>query len=188
MQATPLEQKIVELISPSVGAMGYDLVRVKVFDQAKRQTTQIMAERKDGVPMTVDDCEKISHQVSAVLDVEDPIADPYDLEVSSPGIDRPLVREQDFITYKGYEAKLETRFPIEGRKRYRGFLKGIEQGVVTIEVDTVDYHLPFVEIAQAKLVLTDALLKAHQEAAKKHGLSQAEGGEMDVNETTEEHE
>lgn len=185
MQNTPLEQKIVDLIAPSLGAMGYDLVRVKVFDQAKRNTTQIMAERKDGVPMTVEDCEQISHTVSAVLDVDDPIADPYDLEVSSPGIDRPLVSEKDFVKYAGYEVKLETRFPIEGRKRYRGILKGFADGKVTMEVDTKDYHLPIEEVSQAKLVLTDELLAAHQEAAKKHGLSNAEGGEIDVN---EEHE
>ncbi len=182
MHYSPLEQKISDLIAPSLGVMGYDLVRVKVFKQAMRETTQIMAERKDGVPMTVDDCEKISHTVSAVLDVDDPITDAYDLEVSSPGIDRPLVWEKDFTTYAGLEIKMETRFPIEGRKRYRGIMKGLAEGIVIIEVDGVEYKVPYAEIAQAKLVLTDELLKAHQDAAKAHGLSQAQGGEIDVNE------
>lgn len=178
-----LEDKVGQIITPSLNAMGYELVRVKFFDQAGNPTLQIMADRHDDLPMTVDDCEKISHTVSAVLDVEDPIDAAYHLEVSSAGIDRPLVREKDFVRYNGYEAKIETILPIDGRRRYRGILKGIENGIITINVDTKDYHVPFDQLGEAKLVLTDALIKEHQEAAKKLGDAKGvQGGEMEIQE------
>ena len=128
-------------------------------------TLQIMAERVDGQPMTVDDCAEISHVVSALLDVEDPITEAYSLEVSSPGIDRPLTRLKDFERFAGFEAKMELRRPHEGRKRFRGRLAGVrEGGLVAIRLDDgSEPALPFDEISSAKLILTDELIAAVQD-------------------------
>ena len=151
---------IAALIQPSLEAMGYRLVRV-AFTGGRRATLQVMAERRDDAPMTVDDCAEISRNVSALLDVADPIAERYDLEVSSPGIDRPLVAREDFERFAGYEAKLETSRPVDGRKRFRGRLLGIEDETVRLRLDGEgEVKLPFGAIAKAKLVLTDELLEA----------------------------
>ncbi len=162
MRASPVEQQVMTIIAPSLEAMGYRLVRVKQFSRPRGSTLQIMAERMDGVAMKVEDCEAISHNVSALLDVEDPISSAYDLEVSSPGIDRPLVRAEDFTRYVGFEAKIETSHPVEGRKRFRGVLQSAEGGEASILVDGKVYQLPLDAIEDAKLVLTDALIKAYQ--------------------------
>jgi ribosome maturation factor RimP len=124
-----------------------------------------MAERPDGT-MTVEDCAEISRAASAILDVEDPIKGEYNLEVSSPGIDRPLVREQDYFKYAGFEAKIETAVPISGQRRFRGVIVGFEQGHVVLDAPQGRVQLPFDGIEQAKLVLTDALVNAHQDARK----------------------
>jgi ribosome maturation factor RimP len=121
-----------------------------------------MAERKDGLDMSLDDCALLSRAVSAVLDVEDPIEGAYSLEVSSPGIDRPLTRPKDYERFAGFEAKLETRAPIDGRKRFKGKLLGLEAESVKIEVEGAALALPLEEIEKAKLVLTDELIAAHQ--------------------------
>lgn len=165
MRASPVEKQVLDIIAPSLAAMGYELVRVKQFSRPRGSTLQIMAQRHDGAAMTVEDCEAISHQVSALLDVSDPIRGAYDLEVSSPGIDRPLVSREDFVRFTGFEAKLETAHPIEGRKRFRGELLGVEAAAETIgiRVDNVEFHIPLDAVEEAKLVLTDALLKAHQD-------------------------
>jgi ribosome maturation factor RimP len=123
-----------------------------------------MAERPDGT-MTVDDCAEVSRAVSAILDVEDPIRGEYDLEVSSPGIDRPLVRRKDYEKWAGFDAKIEMAFAIDGRRRFKGRLLGIREDRVAIDLDGVETLLPFDEIESAKLVMTDALLKAHQDNA-----------------------
>lgn len=162
MRVGPVERQVMETIAPSLEAMGYTLVRVKQFARPRGSTLQIMAERKDAAAMTVEDCEAISRQISALLDVADPIRGAYDLEVSSPGIDRPLVKAEDFLRYAGFETKIETGHPIEGRKRFRGELKGLEGDEVVIQVDNAEYRIPFLAIEEAKLVLTDALIKAHQ--------------------------
>lgn len=162
MRASPVEQQVMTIIAPSLEAMGYRLVRVKQFSRPRGSTLQIMAERTDGVAMKVEDCEAISHNVSALLDVEDPISSAYDLEVSSPGIDRPLVCAEDFTRYVGFEAKIETSHPVEGRKRFRGVLQSADGGAVSILVDGKVYQLPLDAIEDAKLVLTDALIKAYQ--------------------------
>ncbi len=167
-QASPVEAKVVEVIAPSLEAMGYALVRVRLLEKEKRRTLQIMAERIDREGMKVEDCEAISHQVSALLDVHDPINGAYHLEVSSPGIDRPLVRKEDFEQYAGFEAKLETSYPLDGRKRFRGELAGIDGEAAVIRVDGQAYNLPLESIAQAKLVLTDALIKAYQDGSVGH--------------------
>lgn len=154
-----LQTRIADLIEPSLDGMGYALVRVQL-QGAKRLTLQIMAERKDGAPMTVEDCADISRNVSAVLDVEDPIDAAYALEVSSPGIDRPLVRLDDFERWSGFDAKVETAQPIDGQKRFRGILRGVDGETIKLETETGAVELPFAAISKAKLVLTDALIAA----------------------------
>jgi ribosome maturation factor RimP len=127
---------------------------------------QIMAERIDGVGMTVDDCADISREVSAILDVEDPLREAYDLEVSSPGIDRPLVRPLDFDRYAGFDAKIEMVAAIDGRKKFKGQLLGIEQDLVKIRLDEETHQLPVSDIRRAKLLLTEELLEAASQTAK----------------------
>jgi ribosome maturation factor RimP len=151
---------IVPLIEPSLEAMGYRVVRV-AFLGARRATLQIMAERFDDAPMTVDDCSEISRSVSAILDVADPIAGAYMLEVSSPGIDRPLTRLEDYDRFAGFEARIELAEPLDGRKRFRGRLLGRAADHVKLVGETGEVSVPFAAIAKAKLVLTDELLAAH---------------------------
>jgi ribosome maturation factor RimP len=155
-----LERRIADMIEPSLEGMGYELVRVLM--QGRTQAVlQIMAERKDGKAMTVEDCADISRQISALLDVDDPIEGAYSLEVSSPGIDRPLTRAKDYQTYAGFEAKLETDQPVDGRKRFRGKLLGLdEQGCVKLVADGVEWAVPLTTVKGAKLVLTDDLIAA----------------------------
>ncbi|HUI34127.1 MAG TPA: ribosome maturation factor RimP [Stellaceae bacterium] len=152
--------EIIPLIEPSLDAMGYRLVRV-AFLGARRATLQIMAERRDEAPMTVDDCSEISRSVSAILDVADPIAGAYMLEVSSPGIDRPLTRPEDYDRFAGFEAKIELAQPVEGRKRFRGRLLGRAGDQVRLVAETSEVTLPFTAITKAKLVITPDLLAAH---------------------------
>ena len=155
-----LERRIAAMIEPSLEGMGYELVRVLIQGR-ERPVLQIMAERKDGAGMTVEDCADISRQISALLDVDDPIEGHYSLEVSSPGIDRPLTRPKDYETYAGFEAKLETSEPVEGRKRFRGKLLGLdEHGCVKLAADGVEWAVPLTMVKGAKLVLTDDLIAA----------------------------
>ena len=155
-----LERRIAEMIEPSLDGMGYELVRVQLQGR-QNPVLQVMAERKDGAGMTVEDCADISRQISALLDVDDPIESAYSLEVSSPGIDRPLTRPKDFETYAGFEAKLETNEPLEGRKRFRGKLLGLdEHGCVKLVADGAEWAVPLTIVKGAKLVLTDELIAA----------------------------
>ena len=156
-----LVEQIEAAITPSLTGMGFELVQVKLMDGKHQQTLQIMAQRPDGT-ISLDDCADISRQISAVLDVEDFISAAYRLEVSSPGIDRPLVKLSDYTKYLGHTAKTETVLPIDGRKRYTGVLKAVEGENIILTVDGRDHTLPFADIQTAKLVLTDALIKAHQ--------------------------
>ncbi|HEV8028447.1 MAG TPA: ribosome maturation factor RimP [Stellaceae bacterium] len=149
--------KIEAMIAPSLEAMGYRVVRVAVTG-GRRATLQIMAERTDDQAMRVEDCTEISRTVSALLDVADPIAGAYLLEVSSPGIDRPLVRREDFARFAGFEAKVELSAPVDGRKRFRGRLLGVEGDDVRLLVDALPVALPITTVTRAKLVLTDELL------------------------------
>ncbi len=155
--------EIERLIEPSVAALGYRLVRVRLTG-GEPQVLQIMAERadSDGLDsgMNVDDCAQISRTISAVLDVEDPIPSAYSLEVSSPGIDRPLTRLADFRRFSGFDAKVEMHSPIDGRKRFKGELQGVADAAIVIRVEDRHLTLPFNEVAQAKLILTDKLLSA----------------------------
>jgi ribosome maturation factor RimP len=151
---------IAPIIEPSLEAMGYRLVRV-AFLGSRRATLQIMAERIDDTPMTVDDCTEISRSVSALLDVADPIAEAYMLEVSSPGIDRPLTRAEDYDRFAGFEAKVELGRPFDGRKRFRGRILGRDGAHVRLVAEAGEVRLPLTDIAKAKLVITDDLLAAH---------------------------
>lgn len=162
------------LIEPIAQAMGYSLVRVRLSG-ANRPVLQIMAERADGL-MDVDDCAKLSRAVSTAFEADDPIESDYVLEVSSPGIDRPLTRRHDFEAYMGHEARIELKSPLEGRKRIRGTLKGLKGEDVVVETELGEDRVrgelavPFMSIGDAKLVLTDALieqdLKRRKNAAK----------------------
>jgi ribosome maturation factor RimP len=157
-----LVDTITRIITPTIEAMGFELVRVQVSGN-QRRTLQVMAEPKDGRHMSVDDCAELSRAISAVLDVEDPISDAYSLEVSSPGIDRPLTRPKDFERYAGHEAKLETTEPVDGRKRFRGTLVAVEGSNLRLASDEGEVTLPLHLIHKAKLVLTDALIALYQQ-------------------------
>jgi ribosome maturation factor RimP len=151
--------EIAQMIEPSLAAMGYRLVRV-VVTSGRRATLQVMAERIDDAPMTVDDCALISRSVSALLDVADPIAGAYLLEISSPGIDRPLVRPEDYDRFSGFEARIELTEPFAGRKRFRGRLLGTADGEVRLATEAGEARLPLASVARARLVLTDDLIAA----------------------------
>lgn len=152
-----IDRRMAEIITPVLEDMGFELVRVRLMS-GKSTILQIMAD-KSGGGIEVDDCAEISHAVSAVLDVEDPILDAYALEVSSPGIDRPLTRLKDFEAYEGYEAKLETAELQGGRRRFKGELAGIDGDEVLINVEEGTIGLQFDWLSDAKLVLTDDLIK-----------------------------
>jgi len=173
---TGLAARVAAAIEPALGTLGFRLVRVKVTGR-DGGTLQVMAERPDGT-FTIDDCEAVSRALSPILDVEDPIQGAYRLEVSSPGIDRPLARRSDIERAVGHEAKIETAMMVDGRKRFRGIIEGIENDAVklTSTEGKADALLPLNEIADAKLMLTDALIeealrrdkKATEESEEEH--------------------
>jgi len=158
---TELSARIAEIITPSVEALGYDVVRV-LFSGSKYPVLQVMAEHKETGKMGVEDCEKVSRVISAVLDVEDPIKTKYSLEVSSPGLDRPLIRLSDYERWAGHKAKVELKMPIEGRRRFSGIVRGAHSDRIRLEVDGKVEELPFADIEKAKLELTDELIKSVQ--------------------------
>jgi ribosome maturation factor RimP len=173
---TGVAAQIAAMAEPVLEELGFRLVRV-VLSGRNGSTVQIMAERPDGM-LTVEECAEISRRLSPVLDAHDPIEGQYNLEVSSPGIDRPLVRPSDFAAWAGYEAKIELKDLLAGRKRFRGTLAGLEGDEVRIEVDTEEggrqvVGLPIGRIGEARLTLTDALiretLRRAKEAAKSNG-------------------
>ncbi|MFT4792974.1 MAG: ribosome maturation factor RimP [Paracoccaceae bacterium] len=172
-----LDRTVADIIRPTVEGMGFGLVRVRLMIGSKeRKTLQVMAERPDGT-MEIDDCAELSRAMSAVLDVEDPIDGMYALEVSSPGIDRPLTTLEQFERYVGWEAKIETAELIDGRRRFRGELEGVEDGEVLIRIAEGIIGLNFEWISDAKLVLTDALIEQSLKG-RKVGPG-AEGSEYD---------
>lgn len=149
------------LIEPTLEGMGYRIVRTLLSGGHKHEVRlQIMVERHDGAGMDVDCCAEVSRAVEAILDVEEPISAAYNLEVSSPGIDRPLTRLDDFETWAGFDARVEMTEPRAGRRRFKGQLLGVADGEVRIQVDGAEWRLPFAGIDKAKLVLTDALIAA----------------------------
>lgn len=176
---TGLASEIARIAEPVIEGLGFRLVRVQISGQ-EGQTVQIMAERPDGT-MNIDDCETISRDVSAVLDSLDPVRGAYRLEVSSPGIDRPLVRPSDFEDWTGHEARIELTEAVSGRKRWRGTLEGIEDGEVRMVCDVEGHGLQTVGfaialLAEAKLMLTDELVREALRSAKR-GETTPDGGQ-----------
>ena len=153
-----MEERLADILTPPIEGLGFELVRVKILGGG-RPTIQVMAERPDRT-MSVADCARLSRELSAVLDVEDPMSGEYFLEVSSPGIDRPLTRLKDFEDFKGFEAKVETKIQIKDQKRFRGVLKGVKDNSIRVETESGVIELEFDEIEKAKLVLCDELIKA----------------------------
>lgn len=154
--------EVERLIAPTLADMGYDIVRVMLSGD-RQARLQIMIERSDLSDVNVDDCAAASRATSAILDVEDPIAGAYTLEVSSPGLDRPLTRLVDFVRFAGFEAKVELRQAQAGRRRFGGRLLGVEGEAVVIDCDGERLALPFENLVKAKLVLTDELIAAQQQ-------------------------
>ena len=152
---------IERLIAPSLSAMGYEIVRV-LLGGDRRAKLQLMIERTDGAGITVDDCAAASRATEAILDVEDPISAAYVLEVSSPGVDRPLTRVADFERFAGFDVKIETRIPIDGQRRFRGRLLGLEGRSVRLATDLGEVVFDFDQLAKAKLLLTEELVSANR--------------------------
>ncbi|MCL4104997.1 UNVERIFIED_CONTAM: hypothetical protein GTU68_018704 [Idotea baltica] len=163
-----IDKRMAEIITPTIESMGYELVRIRLMS-GKTSTLQIMAEKPDG-GIEVDDCAAISTAVSALMDVEDPILDAYTLEVSSPGIDRPLTRLKDFDMWIGYEAKIETNEMIDGRRRFKGELAGTEGDEVLITIEEGTIGLQFEWLSDAKLILTDELIREMLRQRKAAGI------------------
>ena len=186
-----IDRRLAEIVTPVIEGLGYELVRIRLMS-GKQTTLQIMADKPDG-GIEVDGCAEISNAVSATLDVEDPILDTYTLEVSSPGVDRPLTRLKDFDIFEGYEAKIETAELIDGRRRFKGKLAGIEGQEVLINIpegnETITIGLQFGWLSDAKLVLTDDLIKEILRQRKDAGALnenasdkiEAEGSEEETN-------
>lgn len=168
VRETGVAARVAAIAEPVIEGLGYRLVRVKVTSR-DGGTVQIMAERPDGT-MTVEDCETVSRALSPVLDVEDPVSGAYNLELSSPGIDRPLVRLSDFDRWAGHEARIEMAVALDGRKRFRGLLEGTRDGAAMLAVEgdegPQNIAVPIGDIGEAKLMLTDALVEATLKAAK----------------------
>ncbi|TNE67125.1 MAG: ribosome maturation factor RimP [Alphaproteobacteria bacterium] len=164
--------QIAAIIEKTVEALGFELVRV-TYGGGRKPTLQIMAQRPDGT-MSVDDCATLSREVSLILDVEDPLPGEYLLEVSSPGIDRPLTRPKDFERWLGFEAKIELGMQIDGRRRFRGRLVSYEGDKLTLDTDEGSVTVDYDDIAKAKLILTDELLEAVQKQAREREAAAAD--------------
>lgn len=176
---TAIDRRLAEIVRPVIEGMGFELIRIRLMGGNTR-VLQIMADKPEG-GIEVDDCGEISTAVSAVLDVEDPIEENYILEVSSPGIDRPLTRLKDFDIWKGWEARIETSELIDGRRRFKGYLSGVEEDEVLITLDEgkeeVTIGLKFDWLSDAKLILTDELIAEMLRQKKASGV--APDGEVD---------
>jgi len=175
-----IDKRMAEIITPVIEGLGYELVRVRLMS-GKNTILQIMAEKPTG-GIEVDDCAKISTEVGAILDVEDPIEGDYALEVSSPGIDRPLTRLKDFEAWEGYEAKIETTELIDGQRRFKGELRGTEENEVLIEIPQGIIGLQFDWLSDAKLVLTDDLIAESLKTRKDAGFDEAAFDEIQTEE------
>ena len=182
---TAIDRRLAGIVQPVIEGMGFELVRLRLMS-GKTRTLQIMADRPEG-GIEVADCADISTLVSAALDVEDPLEDPYLLEVSSPGIDRPLTRLKDFGMWDGYEARLETTELIDGRRRFKGVLAGVEGNEVLIEIEEGTIGLQFDWLADAKLVLTDDLIAETLRARKNAGvINEADFDDIETDTASEE--
>ena len=177
-----LEARIAGILRPEIEALGYRLVRIRL-SQMNGQTLQVMAERPDGT-MSVEDCEAVSNAISPILDIEDPVSGAYHLEISSPGIDRPLVRASDFETWSGHVAKLETARLVNGRKRFKGRILRVEDGKALFRRDDAgkdeeaEFELALADIAEARLVLSDDLIR--EALRRDKALRKANGIEEDA--------
>ncbi|WP_377291598.1 ribosome maturation factor RimP [Rhizobium sp. SG2393] len=177
VEETGLDRRIAEIIEPTLIQLGFRLVRVRLSSQ-NGATLQIMTERNDGT-MTVEDCEEVSKAISPVLDVADPVDKAYHLEISSPGIDRPMVRRSDFARWQGHLLKCETSVLVENRKRFRGKLVASDDNGFSLEREQLGYGeepivtIPFSALADARLILTDDLIRDALTADKKAKLAQA---------------
>ncbi|MGE4611741.1 MAG: ribosome maturation factor RimP [Paracoccaceae bacterium] len=180
---TAIDVRLAEIVTPAIEDLGYELVRLRLIS-GKIMILQIMADKPDG-GIDVDDCADISHALSAVLDVEDPIEGEYALEVSSPGIDRPLTRLKDFETFEGYEVKLLTSELIDGRKRFNGTLRGVEGNEILIEIPEGTIGLEFDWITEAKLLLTDELIAETLKARKAVDLDESKFDEIQTEENSD---
>ena len=156
---------IENLIEPSIAAMGFELVRVQ-FIGGGGNTLQVMVERQDRQPINVDHCAEVSRLISTLLEVEDPVANAYVLEVSSPGIDRPLVRIDDYARFLGFEARIETDGQVNGQRRFKGRIEGVNGDLVQLNCGDNEAEIPFREILKASLVMTDDLIEAVQREAQ----------------------
>lgn len=179
-----IDRRLAEIVIPTVEGMGFELVRLRMMS-GKITTLQIMVERPDG-GIEVDECAKVSQALSAVLDVDDPIEGEYSLEVSSPGIDRPLTRLKDFDRFEGYEVKLVTSELIDGRKRFNGALRGVEGNEVLIEIQEGTIGLDFDWLVEAKLLLTDELIAEMLKARKTSGdIDESQFDEIETDEDSD---
>lgn len=182
---TAIDRRLADIVTPAIEGLGFELVRIRLMG-GKTRTLQIMADRPEG-GIVVEDCARISTAVSAILDVEDPVEDNYILEVSSPGIDRPLTRLKDFDMWQGYEARVETAELIDGRRRFKGMLAGTEGDEVLIEIEEagapLTIGLKFDWLSDAKLVLTDELIAEMLRQRKASGV--IDETEFDEIETSE---
>lgn len=149
---TALEQKIYDLILQDLQYMGYEIVRIRIRGGAKHRNLQVMLEKKDGTPIVVKDCENASYQISALLDVADPIEEAYDLEVSSPGVDKPLTRNKDFLDSIGQKIKLTTKLAIAGQKKFIGVLKSYDEKQLILQEDNLEKIIDVHNISEANLV------------------------------------
>ena len=147
-----MKEKLLGLLEPVVGGLGYELIEIEFSSSGRNSLVRIYIDRTDGGEVGLDDCERASRSVGAVLDAEDPIGHEYRLEVSSPGFDRPLRTAAHFARFAGNEARIELSAPIEGRRRFKGRLGQVEKGMVTIEVDRKEWKLPLSGISKARLV------------------------------------
>lgn len=174
------DKRLAQIVTPAIEGLGFELVRLR-YGGTKRKTLQIMADRPEG-GIVVDECARISETVSAILDVEDLIADDYALEVSSPGIDRPLTRLKDFEDWNGYVVRIESTEMIDGQKRFKGILRGVESGEVLLEIPQGTIGLSFDLLADAKLVLTDELVAESLKARKTAGFDASQFDDIQTEE------
>lgn len=150
-----------DMLEPCISELGYETVRILTIGQTN-PTLQVMIDKLDGSDIVVDDCAKVSRKISEILDANDPIKDKYNLEVSSPGLDRPLTKVEHFKRFSGYEVKIETDVAIDNRKRFRGVISGVdENNSIHIKVEETEYMVPFDAISKAKIVMTDELLQKY---------------------------
>ncbi len=161
----PAEERVIALIEPTAVQLGYRIVRVRLSGN-RRKRLQIMAERLSDGQMGIEDCERFSRAISPLFDMEEAIQGEFDLEVSSPGIDRPLMTIDDIERWQGYDAKFETAAPVNGQRRFKGVIGGVDGGAITLKTQIGDVQLDFSALSDARLVLTDRLIELDLKRAK----------------------